>query len=118
MTHDSKVIIHGAEWQRSDLEKALRACSGRPWSRERWWPRDSLISRDGVAHRYSGQGYDPSYFRVERGTWNHDHCEICGWELRESDDEELSVGYVDGSDWICSECYHQFIQTSDDNAAS
>ena len=44
-----------------------------------------------------------------RGTWSHDHCEICGWELRESDNEEQSVGYVDGSDWICSECYHQFI---------
>ena len=65
---------------------------------------------------YSGQGYDPAYFKVERGTWNHDHCQVCGWELRDSDEEDQAIGYIDGADWICTECYHQFIEVQDDNA--
>jgi len=110
MPEESKVTIHGTEWRRSDIEKAVADCRGRPWRCEHWWRRDTLVPRTGPVRRYSGQGYDPAYFKVERGTWSHDHCLICGWELCESADEEQSVGYVDGADWICSECYHQFIE--------
>ena len=105
-----KVVIHGIEWRRSDIEKAVTDCRGRPWRRQHWKRCDTLVPRTGPVRRYSGQGYDPAYFTVERGTWTHDHCQICGWELCESEDEEQSVGYVDGADWICSECHHQFIE--------
>ena len=111
MAEHAKVIIHGAEGLRSDFEKAVKACRWRPWRREHWWRRDTLVPRTCPVRPYSGQGYDPTYFKVEHGTWSHDHCLICGWELCESDDEEQSVGYVDGADWICSECYHQFVES-------
>jgi hypothetical protein len=73
--------------------------------------RDALVQRTGTASLYVGQQYDPAYYDLVHGGWNHDHCEICWWTLSDGGDEEHSVGYTDGQRWICSECYNQFIET-------
>jgi len=40
----------------------------------------------------------------------HDHCEICFWVLRESEDEEEGIGYTDGyGNWVCLECFEKLL---------
>ena len=46
--------------------------------------------------------------------WDHDHCQICWWDLFESPDEAHSIGYTDSRGWLCSECYDQFVATNNE----
>ncbi len=112
MTQDATVTIHGSEWRRADIDGEVVYCRGLQWHREPWVRRDALVQRTGTTSLYVGQRYDPAYYELVRGGWSHDHCEICWWTLSEGGDEEHSVGYTDGRRWICSECYHQFIETT------
>jgi len=112
MSKDSTVTIHGGEWKRADIEDEITYFRGIQWRREPWVRRDALVQRSGGTSLYVGQRYDPADFELVRGGWDHDHCEICWWSLTEGGDEEDSTGYTDGQRWICSECYHQFIETT------
>lgn len=41
--------------------------------------------------------------------WDHEHCELCGAELRPGDH-----GYVDaGEHWVCDLCYAKYVATHD-----
>ena len=110
MTSDSTVLIHGSEWKLADIEESVADCRGRDWKQQRWVRRDALVQRTGTASLYIGQKFDPAYSELVRGGWSHDHCEICWWELSETDDETHSLGFTDGRYWICSECYQRFIK--------
>ena len=108
-------MIHDSEWQRALLEEAAASCRGRDWRRERWVRRDALIERGGCSSRlFVGHSYDAAHFELVRGGWSHDHCEICWWDLFETEDEQHSIGYTDGRQWICSECYQQFVEVRDE----
>lgn len=110
MPRDSKVVIHGDEWKRADIQEAVTYCRHQTWHEASWTRRDALVERSGTIREYIGQAYDPTKFKLVRRGWSHDHCEICWWRLCEEEGEQHSVGYTDGRDWICSECYHQFIE--------
>jgi hypothetical protein len=113
MAQDSTVTIHGSTWKSADIEEAVADCRGYQWKRERWVCRDALVQRTGTTSLYVGQRYDPEHYELVRGGWRHDHCKICWWTLSEGDDEH-SVGFTDGRWWICSECYHHFIEVAHD----
>jgi hypothetical protein len=110
MIQDTTVTIHGSEWKTADIQEEVAYCRAIRWRREPWKRRDALVQRTGTASLYVGQRYDPAFCELVRGGWIHDHCEICWWTLSEGGDEEHSVGYTDGRGWICSECYHRFIE--------
>ena len=112
MAQDTTVTIHGRAWKRADIEDAIAACRTHQWRREQWVRRDALVQRTGTTSLYVGQKYDPAYYELVHGGWTHDHCEICCWTLSEGGDEEHSLGYTDGMEWICGECYCQFIETT------
>ena len=118
MAQDTTVTIHGSPWKRADIEDALADCRSHQWRREQWVCRDALVQRTGTTSLYVGQRYDPASYELVRGGWRHDHCEICWWTLSEGGDEEHSIGHTDGRRWICSECYHQFIETRDETHAA
>jgi ATP-dependent Clp protease ATP-binding subunit ClpA len=48
-------------------------------------------------------------FELVKGGWKKDHCTICRWELFESDDASHGIGFTNGKDWLCAECYKKFI---------
>jgi hypothetical protein len=110
MTSASTVLIHGSEWKLADIEESVADCRGREWKLQRWVRRDALVQRTGTTSLYISQKFDSAFYDLVRGGWSHDHCEICWWELSESDDEAHSLGYTDGRHWICSECYQRFIK--------
>jgi hypothetical protein len=107
---EATVLIHGSSWQRAHVEEAVADCLGRAWTRQPWFPRDALVHRNGSATSlYIGQKYDPAKIDLVPGGWNHDHCAICFWDLFQTDDAEHGVGYTDGHDWLCAECYERFV---------
>ena len=112
MNEDATVTIHCSAWKRADIEDEVSFCRGFQWRREPWVCRDALVQRTGTTSLYIGQRYDPAFFELVRGGWSHDHCQICWWTLSEGGDVEHSVGYTDCRRWICSECFHQFIETT------
>ncbi|WP_157199422.1 hypothetical protein [Methylomonas koyamae] len=81
---ETYVTIHGDSWKNEDIEESVQWAKGEQWNMETW----------------SGNE-----------TWDHDHCQICWWKLYESDDAEHGVGYRSEKDnWLCTECYEQFIK--------
>jgi hypothetical protein len=114
MASDYTVLIHGSEWKLADVQGLIANCRKRQWRRQHWVCRDALVQRAGTTLLYIGQEYDPADFELVHGGWKRDHCEICWWELFESNDEEHAFGYTDGRKWICSECYHLFIKPGGD----
>jgi len=113
MDANATVTIHGSEWKLADLQPMIESCRKRQWRRQRWARRDALVQRNGgMTVPYVGQSYNPSEFQVVPGGWKRNMCEICGWELFESIDEQHSAGYTDGRRWICSECHDSVIRRS------
>lgn len=79
------VIIHGSEWKKEHIEDAVQWAKTNTWVKTIWYS--------------------------DSETWDHDHCQICWWKLCKSDSTEHNQGYYcsDGDNWICTECYDQFI---------
>jgi hypothetical protein len=106
MDTNSVVTIHGEKWQLSDRAPKLEDCRKRQWRKQRWVKRDALTHRDsGMIVPYLGQAYSTTEFEVVRGGWTKNLCEICFWELCESDSLHHSMGYTDGRRWLCIECH-------------
>ncbi len=108
------VVIHGSVWERSHIEEAIADCKESSWERQAWFARNALVhGKGGRVSLYVGQKYDPAKIELVKGGWNHDHCQICWWDLYESEDPEHGAGYTNGGDWLCSECYSKFIASDE-----
>jgi hypothetical protein len=104
------VEIHDSTWERSHVEESIAYCKESSWERKVWFPRDALVHRSGgTVSFYVGQKFDPAKIDLVKGGWSHDHCQICWWDLYESEDPEHGIGYTNGDNWLCSECYSKFI---------
>ena len=78
------VTIHGDEWKKEDIEDAIAWAKNQQWHKEVW--------------------------STDNEHWDHDHCQICWWKLRVSEEPEVAVGYKNQqSHWLCTECYEQFV---------
>ena len=104
--------IHGASF---DLQKVRGAMS--QYREHNWqWLKQPWTARDVVIHRGTAKvsfdlslADDSANFELVKGGWKKDHCGICQWELFESkENAEHGVGYTNGRDWICTECYEKF----------
>jgi len=82
------VTIHGDEWKWEHVRDSIEWCRGHKWTFQKWTSKH------------------------ER--WDHDHCMVCWWKLRESSDPQVSHGYTDEEEyqWLCQECYEQFVKPS------
>jgi hypothetical protein len=112
MTHSSESVvhIHGDPWKLADLEDSISDCRALQWEQRAWEPRPALVHRNGGSvSLYHGQKFDPDKIDLVPNAWNHDHCQICWWDLFDSDDVAHSIGYNSGTRWICNECYEKFI---------
>ncbi len=81
MTHSPTVTLHGKVWNLVDLDIAILFC------RQFDWEKKVLEDKEVSAY-----------------------CEICCWELKQSENIEHSTGYFNGQDWVCSECYENLIK--------
>jgi hypothetical protein len=110
MEPNTAAMIHGEKWNLADLAPKIEQCRRGNWNRQPWKPRDALVQRaGGMVMPYYGQAYNPEDFEVVRLGWKRNLCEICYWELCESADPQRSIGYTDGRQWLCIECYDLFM---------
>jgi hypothetical protein len=114
--HDT-VEIHGSAWHASHVRKAVERCREYSWHWQKcsWRPRDIVIDLKSGAFSFVLElAEDSANFRLVKGGWTKDHCAVCRWELFESkDDPEHGVGYTNGRDWLCTECYEKFWERPD-----
>ena len=111
MNPNATVTIHGTDWNLADLAPKLEECRKRQWRKQRWVKRDALVQREGgMTVPYWGQAYNPKEFELVRGGWAKNLCEICFWELCESDNLHQSMGFTDGRRWLCIECHDLLAQ--------
>ncbi len=104
------VEIHGEVWDAGYVSSACRYCRKFRWERRAWVPRDALVQRGTKAlSLYTGQTYNPDEFDLVRGGWSEDHCAICWWRLHHSDAPEHGVGYTNGQEWLCVECFERLV---------
>ena len=47
----------------------------------RWYPTEGGYN---VYFPYEGEEYDAKRFRIEKGTWSHEHCDACGGTIDDS----------------------------------
>ena len=85
------------------------------WQRRPWTARDIVVSRQhGTISFDLSLAGDEERFELIKGGWSRDSCAVCRWELFESiDDAAHGVGYTNGRDWLCTECYEIFLARPD-----
>lgn len=113
MTQDAEgqpvVLIHGDYWRVAHIADQVKECTSVSWEQRQWHSEPALVQPSGTITQYTGQSHDPSKSTLVQDAWDHDHCEICWWNLYQTDDAEHGIGYTDGRNWVCTECYTQFL---------
>jgi len=109
------VTIHGLPFKLDDVLGEVRRCRLHKWH----WRKTSWKPQDCVTEKQSGKvsldmtlPADSANFEVIKGGWKKDRCTICSWELFESQDDH-GIGYTNGRDWVCLECFERFWQRPD-----
>ena len=104
------ITIRGDEWEADYILTMLRGMKKGAFQKKQWAPRDALVAKDGSrATIYTGQEYDPEKMTVRRKFWDHDHCLVCNWLLIDSQGDDHAVGWFNGYNWLCDECYRLVI---------
>jgi hypothetical protein len=106
------VEIHDERWNHEYVREIVKAYRKFNWHWRRCaWKESDVVARisDGSISRDLSLAADSANFRLLVGGWTKDECLICRWELfRSEDDPEHGVGYTNGRDWMCTECYEKF----------
>ncbi|HEV2114804.1 MAG TPA: Clp protease N-terminal domain-containing protein [Terriglobales bacterium] len=103
------VQIHNQMWDRDSLQPQIRALSRFAWRKQQWKPMDILVEKDTGRAFFDLSLKDDPKFELQPAAWQQGQCEICGWELNTITGPEHSTGYTNGRDWVCEECYTNFL---------
>jgi Clp amino terminal domain, pathogenicity island component len=108
------IEIHGSRWNLEYIHETVARCRERSWhwQKQMWKPRDIVVNRQTGAISFDlTLAADAASFEVVKNGWKKDHCAVCRWELFDSpEDAAHGVGYTNGREWLCTECYERFIQ--------
>ena len=58
-----------------------------------------------VWHNYNGESYDPSKFNLVTGAWDHEHCSVCFFTIKEGHTYWQNGG---GVTLLCDACHDAF----------
>jgi hypothetical protein len=67
-----------------------------------WWRPDQLQLAQDSTRLWQERAF------ISHEAWDHEHCFLC-WRRISSYSDEDNVGYSDGSEWLCQNCYAQYI---------
>jgi ATP-dependent Clp protease ATP-binding subunit ClpA len=108
----STVEIHGVKRNLEHVRIYVSHCREYAWHWEQkpWRARDIVIKKDGKGFSFDlALAENSSEFMLVQGGWKKDHCQICHWELFESNDASHGTAFTNGKDWVCTECHQKFI---------
>lgn len=85
------------------------------WDKRAWTEVDIVVARKTGKVSFDLRiAEDTENFQLVKGGWKKGHCVICRWELFQAkDDADHGVGYTNGHDWLCAECYRKFWESPD-----
>ncbi len=107
---DETVTIHGVELTADYVEECVKECRQFFWQKRAFLPSDVAIRRQDRTISFDlTLAADSANFELATAGWKKDPCKICSWTLHESDVPLRGVGYTNGRDWLCSECYEGFV---------
>ena len=70
--------------------------------------RPALFNKkEGLCEAYDGGEYDKAKFDLVEGMWDHEHCNICGFSIREDYTCWVNTNNVN---ILCDECYDHFVE--------
>jgi len=104
------VEIHGEMWDQDYIETQVGALGRFVWRRRDWEPDDILVEEATGRISFDLANPNESGFRIVKGGWLRDLCQVCEWELNATGGPEHSIGYTNGRDWVCVECYEKFLK--------
>jgi hypothetical protein len=114
---EDTVEIHGARWNFEYVRDAASRCREYSWhwQKSSWTPRDIVVERSrGLVSFDLSLAADAANFELVKGGWRKDRCTVCRWELFEAkEDASHGLGYTNGRDWLCTECYEKFFGRTD-----
>lgn len=88
------ITIRGEEWEVDYVLCMLRGMQDAPFHKAEWAPRDALVLKDGSRSTiYYGQEYDPEKMTLDKGDWDHNHCEVCNWKFMDALGEDHAHGH-------------------------
>ena len=96
---DDQVLIHGDYWKVTDVKSEVEWCRSEKWSRHEFVPRGAIKS-----HHQNAESNEVVQ-EIIPGGWDHEHCQICFWKIRQAKDPAIGIGFTNGTVWVCSECY-------------
>lgn len=82
------------------VEAAIKQCSS-----SRWYP---VEGGNRLLIPYQGETYDTERFTIEKGAWDHEHCNVCGKTI-----EPMTLCWVTKSGHyviLCTGCYQRHVQ--------
>ena len=111
------VHIHGEAWDLSNIEERVQDLVKFAWRKREWKPLDVLVDSETGHVCFDIRPPHESNFQVVPGGWPRERCFICRWELIADGGEEHSIGYTSGRQWVCAECYGQFLANKSQNSS-
>jgi ATP-dependent Clp protease ATP-binding subunit ClpA len=105
-----RVEIHGHTLDAEYVGLCAKDCRRFFWQKRTFATSDMIIHREDQRISFETPlAEDTANFEFVKGGWKEDACKICTWKLKESDDPERGIGYANGRDWLCCECYEKFV---------
>ncbi len=104
------IQIHGSALPAVSVRARMKQLHAEKWHWHKtfWKPRDMAVNRKSGKFSFDlSLAGDSENFEILKNGWKNDYCEICSWELFESEDDHGS-GYTNGRIWVCLECYEKF----------
>ena len=108
-TESLDLMNHPVEnwWTKRQLD--LVEDRSRSWRRCTFEPGPAVEQRvDGARVLRRASVVDPDASTVADG-WDHEHCALCWGKISRSANGG-DVGYSDGDNWLCIECFEQYVQ--------
>jgi ATP-dependent Clp protease ATP-binding subunit ClpA len=106
------VTIHGQEWKLTYVQAQVSALSKFAWRKREWRPLDALLETETSRVCFDTAPPDDPRFKFVPKAWRRDWCLICNWELSIDAGDEHSIGYTNGRQWLCIDCYERFFATN------
>jgi ClpA/ClpB-like protein len=112
---DSTIRIHDHVCSTLFIQRRVKRCReiAWHWEKEKWRPRDVVKQKESGHVSFDIALAENPNFELVKNGWTRDLCAICVWILCASADGECPVGYTNGRQWVCSECYEKFLSGPD-----
>jgi ATP-dependent Clp protease ATP-binding subunit ClpA len=105
-----RVTVHGSTLGADYIREAVKGCRRFFWQKQTFAASDIVVHREDKCVSFDMKlAEDTAKFEVVKAGWKAHACKICSWKLKESEDPERGIGYTNGRDWLCCECYEKFV---------